>query len=141
MPCRTRRRGLEVEGLGIVYLEAAAAGLPVVVGDSGGAPDAVRDGETGYVVDGRSVAAVADRLVRLLGDARLAEGMGRRGRAWVREEWDWDRSYAALRQWLDLPAVPVARRGSVAPPARPGSAASGSGNGPGSAASGDGPAR
>ena len=55
MPCRTRRGGLDVEGLGIVYLEASATGLPVVAGDSGGAPDAVLDGETGYVVDGRSV--------------------------------------------------------------------------------------
>src|SRR5690606_11449918 len=59
MPCRTRRRGLDVEGLGIVYLEASATGLPVVAGNSGGAPDAVLDGETGVVVDGRSVPAVA----------------------------------------------------------------------------------
>ena len=49
-------RGLDVEGLGIVYLEASAVGLPVVAGDSGGAPDAVRDGETGFVVDGRDAA-------------------------------------------------------------------------------------
>ena len=62
MPCRTRRGGLDVEGLGIVYLEASATGLPVVAGDSGGAPDAVREGETGYVVRGRDVAAVADRV-------------------------------------------------------------------------------
>ena len=47
MPCRTRNRGLDVEGLGIVYLEASASGLPVVAGDSGGAPDAVLAGETG----------------------------------------------------------------------------------------------
>ena len=52
MPCRTRRAGLDVEGLGIVYLEASATGLPVLAGDSGGAPDAVLDGETGYVVAG-----------------------------------------------------------------------------------------
>ncbi|WP_055567277.1 glycosyltransferase family 4 protein [Streptomyces atriruber] len=96
MPCRTRRRGLEVEGLGIVFLEAAAAGLPVVAGDSGGAPDAVLDGESGYVVDGRSPAAVADRLVRLLRDRELARGMGEKGRAWVRGEWDWGRSYEVL---------------------------------------------
>ncbi len=87
MPCRTRRRGLEVEGLGIVFLEAAAAGLPVLVGDSGGAPDTVRDGETGYVVDGRDTAAVADRLVALLRDRAAAAAMGERGRAWVREAW------------------------------------------------------
>ena len=66
MPCRTRRGGLDVEGLGIVYLEASAAGLPVVGGDSGGAPDAILEGETGYVVGGRDVAALADRLVALL---------------------------------------------------------------------------
>src|SRR2546429_6500354 len=52
MPCRTRRAGLDVEGLGIVYLEASATGLPVIGGDSGGAPDAILDGETGYVVSG-----------------------------------------------------------------------------------------
>ena len=53
MPCRTRRGGLDVEGLGIVYLEASATGLPVISGDSGGAPDAILPGETGYVVGGR----------------------------------------------------------------------------------------
>jgi hypothetical protein len=59
MPCRTRSGGLDVEGLGIVYLEASATGLPVVGGDSGGAPDAIGDGETGYVVPGRDVGALA----------------------------------------------------------------------------------
>ncbi|MGW0563756.1 glycosyltransferase family 4 protein [Streptomyces sp. NPDC003016] len=96
MPCRTRKRGLEVEGLGIVFLEAAAAGLPVLVGDSGGAPDAVRDGETGYVVDGRSGTAVAERLVRMLHDPLIARAMGEKGRHRVRTEWSWDRSYERL---------------------------------------------
>ncbi|HZC72019.1 MAG TPA: glycosyltransferase family 4 protein [Jatrophihabitans sp.] len=90
MPCRTRRAGLDVEGLGIVFLEASATGLPIVVGDSGGAPDAVRDGETGFVVDGRDVGAVADRLIRLLDDAALRKQMGAAGRAWVEREWRWD---------------------------------------------------
>ncbi|MGC5535821.1 glycosyltransferase family 4 protein [Streptomyces sp. SR-10] len=96
MPCRTRRRGLEVEGLGIVFLEAAAAGLPVLVGDSGGAPDTVRDGETGHVVDGRDVAAVAYRLVELLRDRAAARAMGEKGRAWVREAWGWEGAYDTL---------------------------------------------
>jgi phosphatidylinositol alpha-1,6-mannosyltransferase len=100
MPCRTRRAGMEVEGLGIVFLEAAAAGLPVVVGDSGGAPDAVREGETGFVVDGRDVRALADRLTLLLDDARLARELGRKGRAWVRAEWGWDRSHGHLTSLL-----------------------------------------
>jgi phosphatidylinositol alpha-1,6-mannosyltransferase len=90
MPCRTRRGGLDVEGLGIVYLEASATGLPVVAGDSGGAPDAVLDGETGYVVPGRSVAAVADRVAALLLDEGLRRRMGERGRRWVEESWRWD---------------------------------------------------
>lgn len=101
MPCRSRLRGLEVEGLGIVLLEAAAAGLPVVAGDSGGAPDTVRDGESGFVVDGRSVAAVAHRIVRLLRDPELARAMGEKGRDRVRSEWDWDRSYATLAALLE----------------------------------------
>jgi phosphatidyl-myo-inositol dimannoside synthase len=90
MPCRTRRRGLDVEGLGIVYLEASATGLPVIGGDSGGAPDAILDGETGFVVPGRSAAAVADRIVALLGDPAAAQAMGGRGMAWVDHEWRWD---------------------------------------------------
>nr|WP_239135098.1 glycosyltransferase family 4 protein [Streptomyces sp. SID12488] len=90
MPCRTRRGGLDVEGLGIVYLEASATGLPVVAGDSGGAPDAVLDGETGWVVRGTSVEEAADRITVLLGDAELRARMGERGRAWVEEKWRWD---------------------------------------------------
>lgn len=90
MPCRTRRRGLDVEGLGIVYLEASATGLPVVAGDSGGAPDAVLDGETGWVVPGGHPDAAADRVVQLLGDPELRTRMGARGRQWVESQWRWD---------------------------------------------------
>jgi phosphatidylinositol alpha-1,6-mannosyltransferase len=90
MPCRTRRRGLDVEGLGMVYLEASATGLPVVAGDSGGAPDAVLAGRTGHVVDGRSPAAVADRIAGLLADPAAAAAMGAAGRGWAIEEWNWD---------------------------------------------------
>lgn len=90
MPCRTRRGGLDVEGLGIVYLEASATGLPVVAGDSGGAPDAVLEGETGWVVRGGSVEQTAERIVALLADAELRRRMGERGRRWVEERWRWD---------------------------------------------------
>ncbi|MGW4544279.1 glycosyltransferase family 4 protein [Streptomyces chartreusis] len=90
MPCRTRRGGLDVEGLGIVYLEASATGLPVVAGDSGGAPDAVLDGETGWVVRGGSAEDTAERVLALLGDAELRRRMGERGREWVEEKWRWD---------------------------------------------------
>ncbi|WP_151772875.1 glycosyltransferase family 4 protein [Streptomyces abyssomicinicus] len=100
MPCRTRRGGLDVEGLGIVYLEASATGLPVVAGDSGGAPDAVLDGETGWVVRGGSPADAAERIVTLLGDAELRRRMGERGRAWVEERWRWDLLADRLRELL-----------------------------------------
>ncbi|HEY1914724.1 MAG TPA: glycosyltransferase family 4 protein [Streptosporangiaceae bacterium] len=101
MPCRTRRRGLDVEGLGIVYLEASATGLPVVGGDSGGAPDAILDGETGYVAGGRDVAGVARRIIELLSDPERARAMGDKGQAWVHQEWRWELVTARLRQLLD----------------------------------------
>ncbi|EFG65382.1 LOW QUALITY PROTEIN: glycosyl transferase, partial [Streptomyces sp. SPB074] len=100
MPCRTRRGGLDVEGLGIVYLEASATGLPVVAGDSGGAPDAVKEGETGFVVRGESVPQTAERIVTLLGDAGLRARMGAAGRAWVEEKWRWDLLAQRLRELL-----------------------------------------
>jgi phosphatidyl-myo-inositol dimannoside synthase len=100
MPCRTRRAGLDVEGLGIVYLEASATGLPVVAGDSGGAPDAVREGETGFTVSGRDVPAVADRVATLLEQPELASKMGATGRAWVEAEWGWARQAERLRSLL-----------------------------------------
>jgi phosphatidyl-myo-inositol dimannoside synthase len=90
MPCRTRRAGLDVEGLGIVYLEASATGLPVIGGDSGGAPEAILDGETGYVVPGRSEDALAQRLIELLADPARAAAMGEKGQAWIDREWTWD---------------------------------------------------
>ena len=99
MPCRTRRGGLDVEGLGIVYLEASATGLPVIGGDSGGAPDAILDGETGYVV--RDVPAVAARVTELLSDRAKARAMGEKGLAWVYREWREELSAARLSAILD----------------------------------------
>jgi phosphatidylinositol alpha-1,6-mannosyltransferase len=90
MPCRTRRRGLDVEGLGIVYLEASSTGLPVIAGDSGGAPDAVLAGETGLVVNGRSADGVADAVISLLSDPKRAAAMGEKGRSWVERDWRWE---------------------------------------------------
>jgi phosphatidyl-myo-inositol dimannoside synthase len=101
MPCRTRGKVLDVEGLGIVYLEASASGKPVVAGDSGGAPDAVIDGETGYVVGGRDVTTLAKRLVELLDDRGLAARMGAAGRAWTEAEWRWDRQATRMTELLE----------------------------------------
>jgi len=100
MPTRTRRAGLEPEALGICFLEAAATGLPVVAGNSGGAPDAVLEGENGFLVDGRDVGAIAGHCVRLLTDPELARAFGERGRAWVGESWHWDGLALRLRDLL-----------------------------------------
>jgi phosphatidylinositol alpha-1,6-mannosyltransferase len=101
MPCRTRRGGLDVEGLGMVFLEAAACGKPVVAGTSGGAPETVREGETGHVVDPRSPAAVARVLDELLGDPDRARAMGAAGRRWVEERWSWTTIAATFDRLLD----------------------------------------
>jgi phosphatidylinositol alpha-1,6-mannosyltransferase len=90
MPARTRGKGLDVEALGIVYLEASATGLPVVAGNSGGAPEAVLDEVTGHVVDGRDVGQLRDTLAALLADPVRARRMGQAGREWVGENWRWD---------------------------------------------------
>ncbi|MBV2362402.1 glycosyltransferase family 4 protein [Streptomonospora nanhaiensis] len=100
MPCRTRNGGLDVEGLGIVYLEASATGLPVVAGRSGGAPDAVVEGRTGTAVDGERPGPAARALIRLLGDPAAARAMGERGRAWVEREWTWDAAAQRLAALL-----------------------------------------
>ena len=90
MPSRSRFFGLEVEGLGIVYLEASACGLPVIAGSSGGAPDAVLDGVTGFVVDGENDQQIANAAIKLLNDIDAAKTMGLAGREWIIQNWRWD---------------------------------------------------
>lgn len=97
MPCRTRAAGLDVEGLGIVYLEAQACGVPVIAGTSGGAPEAILDGATGHVVDGRDRPGLVGALVGLLRDPVRRAAMGAAGRAHVVERWAWP----VVRRGLD----------------------------------------
>jgi phosphatidylinositol alpha-1,6-mannosyltransferase len=89
MPSRSRFFGLEVEGLGIVYLEASACGLPVIAGDSGGAPDAVLINETGLVVDGTKISEIAEATISLLSDPDKSHAFGKRGREWIESDWEW----------------------------------------------------
>lgn len=100
MPCRTRGAGLDVEGLGIVYLEASASGVPVVAGRSGGAPETVRDGTTGRVVDGTDIEAIAGAVGDLLADPDAAARMGAAGRDWVVQNWQWRTQGARLQRFL-----------------------------------------
>lgn len=91
MPCRSRKGGLEVEGFGIVFLEAAAVGLPAVAGNSGGAAEAVEHGETGLVVNGTDVDEVANSVADLLEDPSRAATMGKIGRLRVEQDFAWPR--------------------------------------------------
>ncbi|KWX21092.1 GDP-mannose-dependent alpha-(1-6)-phosphatidylinositol monomannoside mannosyltransferase [Mycolicibacterium wolinskyi] len=100
MPCRTRGAGLDVEGLGIVYLEASACGVPVVAGTSGGAPETVLDGQTGTVVDGTDVGAIATAVGDLLADPGRAAAMGVAGRHWTVDNWQWRAKGARLAELL-----------------------------------------
>lgn len=100
MPCRERLNGLDVEGLGMVFLEAAACGLPVVVGRSGGSVDAVLDHQTGRIVTD-DIDELTDALVTLLGDPALRATMGERGRDWVLSDWSWEATVRQFESFFD----------------------------------------
>lgn len=99
MPCKSRWGGLEVEGLGLVYLEAAATGVPVLAGDSGGSPETVLPGETGFVVS--DVDAIVEGLEILLSDVEGARQMGMNGRQFVEREFTWDRVVERLHEGFE----------------------------------------
>jgi len=101
MPARNRFLNLEVEGLGIVYLEASACGLPVIVGNSGGASDAVIDSKTGYLVDGSDITDISNRIIELLKNPELAKDFGKTGRDWVVKNWRWPIWQAKFNQLLN----------------------------------------
>lgn len=105
MPARTRGGGLDVEGLGIVYLEAQACGVPVIAGNSGGAPETVRD-TTGIVVDGNDTDAIAAAVIELLRDPTRRAAMGEAGRAFVGEQFSWDVLGQRLTDLLE-PSTPL----------------------------------
>jgi phosphatidylinositol alpha-1,6-mannosyltransferase len=102
LPVRTRLAGLNPEGLGLAALEAAACGLPVIIGDSGGAPETVRDGETGFLVPPHDHQQLARRLDQLLDNPALARQMGSRGRSFVTQHFSTDLARATLRTALNL---------------------------------------
>ena len=99
LPCRDDRRGLQSEGLGLSALEAAATGLPVVVGWSGGSAASVQAGRTGLVVDATEAAPLAAAVLVLLREPELAGQMGAAGRRWVEQSWSWD---AAARRLVAI---------------------------------------
>jgi phosphatidylinositol alpha-1,6-mannosyltransferase len=96
MLCRERWAGLEAEGFGIVFVEAASCAVPSVAGRSGGSHEAVVDGETGFVVDPHDAASVRAALERLLGDGTLRTRLGQAARARALDELTYDRQVARL---------------------------------------------
>lgn len=102
MPTREEPETASIEGFGIVYLEASASGLPVVAGRSGGAAEAVKHGETGYLVDPHDPDELAEVLLTLLGNRQLRVKLGRAGRRWVKTEMNWDRAARQVEEALQL---------------------------------------
>lgn len=99
LPTHTRRFGVDVEGLGIVFLEASASGVPILVGDSGGSADAVRPGVTGMLI-GTDPDAIAASIVELSRDETLRRAMGQAGRRWMVEDWQWRDRAASVAELL-----------------------------------------
>lgn len=106
LPVADRLGGLVTESLGIVLLEAAAAGLPVVAGRAGGTREAVLHGRSGVLLDGRDVAAVTRAVSDLLADPARRERWGATGQRWVRRAWSWDGSARRLEALLAGEPVP-----------------------------------
>ncbi len=107
-PSRTRLGGLEPEAFGIVFLEAAACEKPTIVGRSGGTPDTLDDGVTGYLVDPRDTHDIANRIVELLSDPERARAMGVAGRERAARAWTWDAAAGRILGYLSAaePRVP-----------------------------------
>lgn len=101
-PNRSRWAGLEQEGFGVVFLEAQSCGVPVLAGRSGGSPEALDDGATGFVVDGADVGQVADALIALVGSPDTTRRMGVAARTWVEAGWSWDAIVAELADDLRM---------------------------------------
>lgn len=91
MPSRFIQEKGDVEGFGMVFLEAGACGLPVVGGNSGGVPEAIQDGKTGFLVDPRNPQDLAEKVIKLLGDEKLRQKMGEAGKSWAREMFNWEK--------------------------------------------------
>src|SRR5208282_5617208 len=95
------RRGVLAEGFGIAFLEASASGKPVIGGNSGGVPDAIRDAITGFLVDPNDVDELASKILLVLQEPALAAELGRNGRRWIESEMNWDRAACQLSAALD----------------------------------------
>ncbi|MGA1099081.1 MAG: glycosyltransferase family 4 protein [Candidatus Nanopelagicales bacterium] len=102
MPNRTRNFGLDVEGLGMVFLEAAACGIPTIGGRAGGVPDALIDEATGYLVNPKKREELLAKLDLLLQNPNLAKSMGSTGRDWVVKNWQWASRREQLKQLLEV---------------------------------------
>jgi phosphatidylinositol alpha-1,6-mannosyltransferase len=100
MPCRVRWFGFDVEALGAVFLQGAAVGRPVIAGDSGGAPETVIQGKTGFAVDPTRPEPLAEAITSLLLDPARARAMGEAGAEWVHREWSWDHMADKLKGLL-----------------------------------------
>jgi phosphatidylinositol alpha-1,6-mannosyltransferase len=114
VPSREFRKGVPIEGFGMVYVEAGACGTPAVGGRGGGTEESIEDGVTGLRVDAEDPAAIGDAVARLLSDRELASRFGAAGRRRALERFDWTIQAEVLRGFLDeLPGAAAASRERV----------------------------
>jgi phosphatidyl-myo-inositol dimannoside synthase len=102
MSSRIREAQSDVEGFGIVYLEANCCGLPVIGGKSGGVPDAIEDGITGFLVDPNNSDEIAEKVCYLLDNPEKAKEMGRKGRLRVEKNFSWKKIGNQIKSVLSL---------------------------------------
>ena len=101
MPSREQLEACDVEGFGLVFLEANGCGKPVIGGRSGGIPEAIVDGVTGLLVDPEEAEDIANGLARLLCDGNLAARLGQQGRSRVLREFQWTKVGNRVQAILD----------------------------------------
>lgn len=100
MPSRTLEGKGDIEGFGIVYLEANACGKPAIGGLDGGAVEAIKDGDTGLLVDSCDVKAISGAITKLMSDKNYARRLGENGRKRVLEELNWEKAISQFRSYL-----------------------------------------
>lgn len=101
MPNQVMPGSNDVEGFGIVFLEAGACEVPVIGGRSGGVVEAIEDGKTGLLVDGASQSSIAEAVIRILTDEDLAQSLGRQGRERICRQLTWDHSAESIKGLID----------------------------------------
>lgn len=101
MPAKDIPQKGDIEGFGIVFLEAAACGVPCIAGNSGGQKEAIQDGKTGFLVNPQDISEIAKAILKILKNPDLGKKLGKAGRIWVKENFNWKNQAEKLKKLLN----------------------------------------